>query len=116
LQLALGDGAVLGVDALVEGVALALEAVLVGALRLLGAMVAAAGAGEATGQGREQQDRQVGLDVVADGGVHGEHAIGSEAASGTLIGLRGVGVAVAEDDGAFSKGGQNDLTERLAAV
>ncbi len=116
LRLALSDDAVLRVDALIEGVALALEPVFIGALGLLGAVVAAAGAGEAAGERRKQQDRQVGLEVVADGGVHGEDAVGAKSTPRALVGLRGVGVTVAEDDGAASQGREDDLAERLAAV
>jgi hypothetical protein len=108
--------AVLLVDAGVEGVVFALEAVFVGAGLLGGAVVAAAGSAEGAGQGWEQEDGEVGLYVVADGAVHGEDAVGAEAAAGTLVGLGGVGVAVAEDDGAFGQCGEDDLAEGLSAV
>ena len=104
-----GDLAVLFVDAGVEVVGFALEAVFVGAGLLDVAVVAAAGAAEGGGERREEEQGEVGLEVVADGAVQGEDALGAEAAAGALVGLGGVGVAVAEDDGAGGEGGEDDL-------
>lgn len=114
--LAGGDGEVLVVDAAVEGVAFALEAVFVGAVLAGVAIVAAAGAIEGGFEGREEQQGEVGLDAVAGGAVHGEDAVGAEVAAGALVGLGGVGVAVAEDNVAAVEGGEDDLVEGLGAV
>jgi hypothetical protein len=51
------------------------------------AVVAAAGAGESGFQRREKKQGEVGLEVVADGGVHGEDARAAELAAGPLIGF-----------------------------
>ena len=79
-------------------------------------MVAAAGAGERGFERRQQQQGEVGLQVVADGGVHGEDALAAELAAGALVGLGGVGEAVAEDDGAGGECGLDDLGDGLGAV
>jgi hypothetical protein len=80
------------------------------------ALVAAAGAGEGGFERWEEKDGEVGLEVVADGGVHGEDAFAAELAAAALVGLGGVGVAVAEDDGAGGEGGEDDLGDGLGAV
>ena len=110
------DLAILFIDSRVELIAFALEAVLVGACLLDVAGVAAAGALEGGGEGREEEEGEVGLDVVADGAVHGEDAVGAEVAAGALVGLGAVGVAIAEDDGSVGEGGEDDLVEGLGAV
>jgi hypothetical protein len=109
-------GAILFIDSSVEVVVLALEAVFVGAGAADVALIAAAGSVQRGGQGRQQEKGEVGLDAVADGLVKGEDALGAEAAAGALVGLGGVGVAVAEDDGAVGESGQDDLVEALGAV
>ena len=111
-----GDLFVLVVDAAVELVGLALEAVFVGALPLDVALVAAAGALQGGLERGQQEDREVGLEVVAGGGVHGEDAWTAELAAAALVGLGGVGVAIAEDDGAGGEGGEDDLGDGLGAV
>jgi hypothetical protein len=75
--IALSYLAILFMDSGVELVALALEAVFVGADLLDVAVVAAAGAAERAGEGWEQEDGEVGLDVVADGAMHGKDALGA---------------------------------------
>ena len=80
------------------------------------AVVAAAGAAEGGGERGEKEEGEVGLDVVADGAVEGEDAVGAEAAAGALVGFGAVGVAVAEDDGSGGEGGEDDLVESLGAV
>ena len=110
------DLAILFIDSRVELIAFALEAVFVGAGLLDVAVVAAAGAFEGGGERREEEEGEIGLDVVADGAMHGEDAVGAEVAAGALVGLGAVGVAVAEDDGAVGEGGEDDLAEALSAV
>ncbi len=48
--------------------------------------------------------------------MHGEDAPAAELAASTLVGLGGVGVAVAEDDGAGGEGGEDDFGDGLGAV
>src|ERR1035441_2904276 len=97
VRIAGSDLLVGGVDAGVEIVGLALEAVLVATLSLallVGGsvpVVTLAGAGKRGFERRKQQDGQVGLEVVADGGVHGEDALGAKLAAGSLVGLGGGG-------------------------
>ena len=71
---ACGDSFVGGVDATVELVGLPLEAVLVGTVRCGVAVVAVTGAAEGGIEGGEQEEGEVGLEVVAGSGVHGEDA------------------------------------------
>ena len=104
------------VDAAVEVVGLALEAVFVGALLFDVALVAAAGAAERGFERGEEEEGEVGLEVVAGGGMHGEDALAAELAASALVGLGGVGVAVAEDDGAGGEGGEDDFGDGLGAV
>ncbi len=111
-----GDGKVGGMDAGVEVVGFCLKSIFVCALREEEALVAAAGSCEGDVEGGEEENGEVGLEVVAEGGVQGKDAGGGELASGSLIGLRRVGEAVAEDDGAGGKGGADDLGDRLGAV
>ena len=66
---------VLFVDAAVEVVGFALEAVLVGALLCDVPLVAAAGAAKGGFEGGEEKDGEVGLEVIAGGAVHGEDAL-----------------------------------------
>jgi len=94
------DLAILFIDSRVELIAFALEAIFVGAGLLDVAIVATTGALERGGEGREEEEGEVRLDVVADGAVEGEDAFGAEVAAGALVGFRTVGVAIAEDDGA----------------
>src|ERR1700733_6849710 len=65
---------VLLVDAAIEVVGFALETVLVCALLLDVALVAAAGSEERGFEGRQQEDGEVRLEVVAGGAMHGEDA------------------------------------------
>ena len=67
-------------------------------------------------EGRQEEDGEVGLEVVAGGCVHLEDALAAELAAAALVGLGGVGVAVAEDDGAGGEGGEDDLGDGLGAV
>ena len=53
----------------------------------------------------QEEDGEVGLEVIADGGVEGKDAFAAELAARALVGLGGVGVAVTEDDGAGGEGG-----------
>ena len=90
---------------LVEGVGLALEAVFVGAVRLRRGAGCGGGRGEGGLERGQEEEGEVGLEIVADGRVQGEDALAAELAATALVGLGGVGVAVAEDDGACGEGG-----------
>ena len=48
--------------------------------------------------------------------MEGEDALGAELAAAALVGLGGVGEAVAEDDVAGGEGGEDDLGDGLGAV
>jgi hypothetical protein len=111
-----GDLFVLLVDAAVKIVGLFFEAIFVRALLLGVAMIAPAGATERDFERGEQKEGQIGLQVVAGGGVHGQDAFAAELAASALIGLGGVGVAVAENDAAGGEGGLDDLGDGLRAV
>ena len=111
-----GDGLVGLVDTLVEGVWLALEAVFVFAGGREVGGVARAGAEQGDFEAGEEEEGEVGLEVVAEGVVEGEDAGGAELAAGSLVGDGGVGVAVAEDDGSGCEGGADDGGDGLGAV
>ena len=66
--------------------------------------------------GRQEEEGEVGLEVVADGGVEVEDALAAELAASALVGLGGVGVAVAEDDVAGGEGGEDDFGDGLGSV
>ena len=89
LGFARSDVSVVGVDAAIEVVRLGFEAVFVragGGAGVRGSVVvAAAGAGESDFEGREKEEGEVGLEVVADGGVQSENACGTELATCALI-------------------------------
>ena len=88
LRFAGGDLLVGGVNAGVELVGLALETVFVAGLGGIGlAAVAAAGAGERGFEGSDQEQGEVGLEVVAHRAVQGQDAVGAEFAAGALVGL-----------------------------
>jgi hypothetical protein len=110
------DGLVGGVDALVEVVTFALEAVFVGAMFRRVSCVAAAGSMQRCGEIGQKQDGQIRQQVVADCAVQCKDAVAAEFAAGALVGFGRVGVAVAEDDGAGGERGLNDLGDGLGAV
>ena len=116
MGLADGDGKVGGVDAGVEVFGLGFEAVFVGALGEEVALVASAGAGEGDVEGWEEEDGEVGLEVAAEGGVEGEDASGGKLAACSLVGLRRVGEAVAEDNRAGGESGADDFGDGLGSV
>ena len=111
-----GDGEVGVADAGVEAVGFAFEAIFVGAGLAEVLAVAAAGAAEGGGEGREEEQGEVGLEVSAEGAVEVEDRSGAELAAAALVGLRGVGEAIAEDDVAAVEGGLDDLGDGLGAV
>lgn len=111
--LACGYFPVLGVDAGEEGIFLAFEATFVD---LCIARVAAAGAGEGSGEIGKQEDGQVWLKIVAEETVQIENDLGAELAAASLVGLGGVGEAVAENEFSCSEGGLDDFLDRLCAV
>ena len=112
-----GDFAVLFPDAAVEGVLLLLEAVFVVAGLGFVAGVAAAGAGEARlrSEGRSRRVRS-GCRLPQTRRCRSSTSCGAEFAAAALVGLGGVGEAVAEDDFAGVEGGLNDFGDGLGAV
>ena len=57
-----------------------------------------------------------GCKIAADEPVKVEHGGGAEFAASALVGLGGVGEAIAEDDPARGEGGLNDFGDGLGAV
>ena len=108
--------AILFINPRVELIAFALKTIFVGASDLDMALVASAGSAQGGGERGKKQNREVRLNVIADGTVHGEDAVGAEIAAGALVGFGAVGVAIAEDDRPFGEGRENDLPEGLCAV
>src|SRR5579862_1761623 len=115
--IALGDGEVSVTHAGEKGAALLLEAVFVflGAAILRRSLVAAAGAFDAGGDVGVHEDGEIGLQVVAQDAVEFEHGFTSELAAGSLIGLSGIGEAVAEYDFALRHRGCDDFVDVLGA-
>ena len=115
-----GDVAVLLPDAGVELVLLQLKAILIliGLRAGLGlcALVATAGTDEAGLEAGQEKEGEVGLKVAADEAVKGENVVGAELTATTLVGLRGVSKAVAEDDFAAVESGLDDFRDGLGAV
>ena len=56
-----------------------------------------------------------GLRPAAHGFVHAQNDLAAELAAAALVGLGGVGEAIAEDDVAAMKGGRDDLGDALGA-
>ena len=104
------------VDAAIKIVGLALETIFVGALLANVALVTTAGATEGVFERGQQEDSQIGLEVAAGGGMHGEDALAAELTASALVGLGGVGVSVAEDDAARSESRLDDLGDGLSPV
>ena len=98
LRFAAGDGAILLPDAAEEGLFLAFEAAFVLAGLGLDAIVAAASPLEADFKRGEKQNRQVRLKIAAEKPMQFKYNFGAQLAAAALIGFRGVGEAVAEDD------------------
>ncbi len=109
-----GDLAVFVVDAAVEELVLALEAGFV-ALGTGGAVVAAASAVEGLVKIGEKQDGEVGIEPTAQDLVHAQDGFAAELAAAALIGLTGVGEAIAEHDVAAVKRRRDDLGDALGA-
>ena len=117
LRFAGGDLVVLLPDTAEEGVLLLLEAVFVWCRSWASRrVVAAAGALQAAFERGQQQEGEVGLHVAADEPVEIEHHLGAELAAAALIGLSGVGEAVAEHDLARVESRLDDLGDGLGAV
>ena len=111
-----GDLLVGGVDAAVEVVGLALEAVLVGALLWTWRWLRRrARASEASSGGSSRRVRS-GWRLSQTAACMARMRSAAECAAGALVGLGGVGEAVAEDDGAGGEGGLDDLGDGLGAV
>ncbi len=115
LGLAGGDGAVLIVDAAVEGLVLVLEAAFVLAAAAVRSLRRRARARERSKSGRSRRVRS-GLSPPHMVGVHAQDDLAAELAAAALVGFGGVGVAVAEDDAARVEGGADDLRDGLGAV
>ena len=117
LWVAASDGEVAVADPSEEGAALLLEAVFVFVTVgvLCGLLVAAAGALDARGHVGIHEQGEVGLEVAAQDAVEVEGGFATEFAAGTLVGLGGVGEAVAEDDFALGESGFDDFADVLGA-
>jgi len=102
--------------ACIEGILLRLEAIFILTGLGLGALVAAAGANERRLQAGQQEDSQVGVQVAADEPVKLDHGLGAKLPPSTLVGLGGVGKAVAEDDFPLLQRRLNHLGDGLGAV
>ena len=115
-----GDLEIFLPDAAVEGVVFRFKAGFVGAGLGGYTPVAASGAGKISSdrgfkRGQEQEG-EVGLEVGAEDAVELEDGSGAKLAATALVGFRGVGEAVAEDDFAGGEGGLNDFGDGLSAV
>ncbi len=102
---------ILFINPRVELITFALKTIFVGASDLDVALVAYAGSTQGGGEWGKKVDGEVGLNVVTDGAVEGEDAVGTEASASALVGLGGVGVAVTKDDGPFSKGREDYMVK-----
>jgi hypothetical protein len=111
-----GDLTVLFPDAAVEGVLFSFKAAFVETVLRGDALVAPAGAGQAGFETGEQQEGEVGLEVGAEEAVQLEDGRGAELTASALVGLGGVGEAVAEDDFAGVEGGLDHFGDGLGAV
>lgn len=111
-----GDGFVGCVDAPVEVVALRLKSVFVSTGARDAALIATPRTQERGFKRGQQQDGEIRLDVVTNGGVHGEDPVGAEAASCALVSLGRVGKAIAQHNSAGRKSGFYHLLERLSPV
>src|SRR5882724_5099893 len=83
---------------------------------LLMAIVAASGAIERGCEVGQKKQSEFGLKVVAEDAVQIEDGCRAKLTACALVGLCGVGVAVAEDDLACCQGRQDDLMDRLCTV
>ncbi len=77
-------------------------------------VITSPGPGEAGCEIRLQQNRQIGLQIIADEAVHFEHDFAAQLAAATLIGLGGISEAVTQDDFSGGKGRADDLGDALA--
>ena len=111
-----GDGEVGIADAGIEEVGFAFEAIFVGAGFAEVVVIAAAGAAQGSGEGREEEKGEVGLEVSAEGAVEIEDGGGAELAAAALVGLGGVGEAIAEDDVAAVERREDDFGDGLGAI
>ena len=110
------DLAVFCPDSCVEGVLLRLEAIFILPGLGLNTLVAAAGAGKRGLQAGQKEEGQIRLEVAAKEAVQSKHGLGAKLTAPALVGLSGVGKAVAEDDFALVKGGLDDFGNGLGAV
>ena len=115
-RFARGDGAVLIPDATVERILFLLEAAFIFAILSGDAVIAAARAAEAGIEGGKQEESQVRLQAAADEAVQVEDDLGTEFPAGTLVGLGGVGEAIADDNFSCDERGFDDFGDGLGAV
>ena len=106
LRLFLGEATEAGDDALVKGEGLAADAVL--GIRV--------GAGESLDGVDIEQDGEVGLEAAGGVVIELVEEVAIEAAAVALVGDGGIGVAVAEDDGAAIEGGTDEAVDVVGAV
>ena len=78
-----GNSLIGSVDSPVEGVPFAFKSVFVGTGLLNGASVATAGSMERCLKIRQQQNRQIRLEVIADGSVDGKNSLAAKLSPGT---------------------------------
>jgi len=116
VRLASGDFAILLPDAAVERFLLLLESAFILAILGGGALIATAGAFQAGLKGRQQKQCEVRLQIAADEPVELKHRAGAQLAAAALVGLGGVGKAVAEDDFSSSECWLNDFGDGLSTV
>jgi len=108
------NGEVAVADASEEGAVFLLEPVLV-FLMFCGLLVAAAGALDASCYVGVHQDGEVGLEVATQDAVKIEDRVATELPAGALVGLGGVGEAVAEHGFALREGGLDHFADVLGA-
>ncbi len=103
-----------------EGAAFLLEAVFVmlGILTVAcraSRLVAAAGAFDAQRYLGVHQDGELGLEIAAQNTVQGQHRLAAQFAAPALVGLGGIGEAIAEQDAAVGQGGLDHFLDVLGA-
>jgi hypothetical protein len=99
----------------VKRLILTLESAFV-ALGVGGAIISAAGAGERLIEIGEEQEGKVGVKSAAHGLVHPQNALAAQLAAASLISLRRIRKAIAEDNAATVEGGRDDLGDALGAI
>src|SRR5579872_666204 len=113
--LACGDFQIFVPDPLKKCPAFFFKAVLVLFAAARQGQVSAARPIHAGGNVGVHQDRKVRPDVAAKNAMQGQDRLAAQSASAALVGLRGVGEAVAENEFSFSDAGQNHFFQMLRA-